>query len=103
MLGVFAAYFVTIVIFAGLYLTVNKVGERYNNEGSGGGSPNGMDHVGGVTTGGGDGMEYDLNMADVSSFCGMDINNHMEGELWSVCLLLGMHSLYIFVSMSISL
>ncbi|KAL7497169.1 hypothetical protein ACHAWT_008089 [Skeletonema menzelii] len=84
MLGVFAAYFVTIVIFAGLYLTVNKVGERYNNEGGGGGSPNGMDHVGGVTTGGGDGMEYDLNMADVSSFCGMDINNHMEALYFSL-------------------
>ncbi len=77
MLGVFIAYFVTIVVFAGLYLTVNKVGERYNHpidggSGGGGGSsgPNG---------GGEGGMEYE-NMADVSSFCGMDINNHMEGE-----------------------
>ena len=74
MLGVFIAYFVTIVIFAGLYLTVNKVGERYNHGdidggGGGGGGPNGEEG----------GMEYE-NMADVSSFCGMDINNHMEGE-----------------------
>ena len=31
MLGVFAAYFITIVIFAGLYLTVNKVGVYYDH------------------------------------------------------------------------
>ena len=90
MLGVFIAYFVTIVVFAGLYLTVNKVGERYNNhgdidnggdgsDGGGGGGPNGGGEEGG--------MEYENNvMADVSSFCGMDINNHMEGEL--VCFLI---------------
>jgi len=88
MLGVFAAYFVTIVIFAGLYLTVNKVGERYNN-GGGGVNPNGLDvaaAVGGVVSGGDNNgiMESDIDMADVSSFCGMDINNHMEGEF--VCL-----------------
>ena len=49
MLGVFIAYFVTIVVFAGLYLTVNKVGERYNHsdidggggDSGGGGGPNG--------------------------------------------------------------
>ena len=77
MLGVFIAYFVTIVVFAGLYLTVNKVGERYNHPidggggGGGGGGPNGEEG----------GMEYEnMDMADVSSFCGMDINNHMEGE-----------------------
>ena len=81
MLGVFAAYFVTIVIFAGLYLTVNKVGERYNSDG-GGVNPNGLDVSVREVTGGDNGMdmESDIDMADVSSFCGMDINNHMEGE-----------------------
>lgn len=66
MLGVFAAYFVTIVLFAGLYLTVNKVGEHYSNG-------NGIDP---------NGMEVDTAemMGDGVSFCGMDINNHMEGE-----------------------
>lgn len=80
MLGVFAAYFVTIVIFAGLYLTVNKVGERYNS--GGGVNPNGLDVSVREVTGGDNGMdmESDIDMADVSSFCGMDINNHMEGE-----------------------
>ena len=83
MLGVFIAYFVTIVVFAGLYLTVNKVGERYNHgdiDGGGGGdgNPNGGGGGGGPNGAEG-GMEYE-NMADVSSFCGMDINNHMEGE-----------------------
>ena len=84
MLGVFIAYFVTIVIFAGLYLTVNKVGERYNNQGDidGGG---GGDGGGGPNGGAEGGMKYEnMDMADVSSFCGMDINNHMEGEC-SVC------------------
>jgi len=85
MLGVFAAYFVTIVIFAGLYLAVNKVGERYNNGDNGGVNPNELDvaAAGGVI--GGDNvdaetMENDINMLETSSFCGMDINNHMEGE-----------------------
>jgi len=81
MLGVFAAYFVTIVIFAGLYLTVNMVGERYNGDG-GDVNPNGLDVSVREVTGGDNGMdmESDIDMADVSSFCGMDINNHMEGE-----------------------
>ena len=92
MLGVFVAYFVTIVIFAGLYLMVNKVGEHYNpaaavpdGNGGGDGNPPTMNYNDELTTetlavtgaeGGGD-----VIMADVgSSFCGMDINNHMEGE-----------------------
>eukprot|EP00985_Skeletonema_marinoi_P010447 scaffold4909_cov139-Skeletonema_marinoi.AAC.2 len=85
MLGVFAAYFVTIVIFAGLYLTVNKVGERYNSDG-GGVTPNGLDVSVREVTGGDNGMdmESDIDMADVSSFCGMDINNHMEALYFSL-------------------
>ena len=81
MLGVFIAYFVTIVVFAGLYLTVNKVGERYNHHADidGGGGGDGNPNGGGGGGPNGEGMEYE-NMADVSSFCGMDINNHMEGE-----------------------
>ena len=88
MLGVFAAYFVTIVIFAGLYLTVNKVGERYNSDG--GVNPNGLDvSVREVSGGDNNGiLESDIDMADVSSFCGMDINNHMEGEFVLFGLLL---------------
>lgn len=81
MLGVFAAYFVTIVIFAGLYLTVNKVGEHWYSNGSGI-DPNGME------------VDTAEMMGDGVSFCGMDINNHMEGEC--VPLLLGMHVSFAF-------
>ena len=78
MIGVFIAYFITIVIFAGLYLTVNKVGVYYDHGSAGSGAIHG-----------------EMNEADVdltslvevsdeqSSFCGMDINNHMEGECCS--------------------
>ena len=70
MIGVFIAYFITIVIFAGLYLLVNKVGVYY-------------DH--GSTHGDMTETKEDLtSIVDVSdeqsSFCGMAINNHMEGE-----------------------
>lgn len=74
MLGVFAAYFITIVIFAGLYLTVNKVGVYYDHSDT---------THGGETT---ELMTEDLALGsgtsgvDEPSFCGMDINNHMEGE-----------------------
>jgi hypothetical protein len=54
MLGIFVAYFFTIVIFAGMYLTINKVGSGYSA---------------GVT------------VSD-AKYCGMDIDNHMEGEFW---------------------
>lgn len=58
MLSIFFAYFVTIVIFAGLYLTVNKVGSH-----------------------GFFSRESDVSYSETtSSFCGMDINNHMEGR-----------------------
>mmetsp|Transcript_11735 Transcript_11735/g.16828 ORF Transcript_11735/g.16828 Transcript_11735/m.16828 type:complete len:595 (+) Transcript_11735:220-2004(+) len=69
MLGVFAAYFITIVLFAGLYLTVNKVGERYSG--------------GGINQ---NGMEVDTAemIGDGVSFCGMDINNHMEALYFSL-------------------
>lgn len=95
MLGVFAAYFVTIVIFAGLYLAVNKFGgERYNGGGGGGVNPDELDVA---AAGGGIGrdnadaetMENDINMLETSSFCGMDINNHMEGECCSVFIGIG--------------
>ena len=91
MLGVFVAYFVTIVIFAGLYLMVNKVGEHYNpaadvpdGNGGSGGNPPTMNYneltAETLAVAGAEGGE-DVIMADVgSSFCGMDINNHMEGE-----------------------
>ena len=74
MLGVFAAYFITIVIFAGLYLTVNKVGVYYDHSDT---------THGGETT---ELMTEDFALGsgtsgvDEPSFCGMDINNHMEGE-----------------------
>jgi hypothetical protein len=56
MLGIFIAYFVTIVLFAGMYLTINKVGgSNANNEGA---------------------------TISNANYCGMDINNHMEGEFW---------------------
>lgn len=79
MLGVFAAYFITIVIFAGLYLTVNKVGVYY-------------DHSDGSTTHGEttESMTEDLALGsgtggvDEPSFCGMDINNHMEALYFSL-------------------
>lgn len=58
MFGIFIAYFITIVIFAGLYLTVNKVG-----------SPTDFFIGSGAK-----------NAEATSSFCGMDINNHMEGK-----------------------
>jgi len=75
MLGVFVAYFVTIVIFAGLYLAVNKAGEYYGNVPAtdGGG---GADLSLGSSTGDGD--------VEVASFCGMDINNHMEALYFSL-------------------
>jgi hypothetical protein len=90
MLGVFVAYFVTIVIFAGLYLMVNKVGEHYNPaavpaDGGGGGENPPTNYELTAETlavaGAEGGVGGDVIMADVgSSFCGMDINNHMEGE-----------------------
>ena len=92
MLGVFVAYFVTIVIFAGLYLMVNKVGEHYNPaavpaDGGDSGNPPTMNYNDELTAetlavaGAEGGNGGDVIMADVgSSFCGMDINNHMEGE-----------------------
>jgi len=77
-LGVFTAYFITIVIFAGLYLTVNKVGIYYDGDDSGThGSDTNL-----LTT-----EENDMNLIETSgdpSFCGMDINNHMEALYFSL-------------------
>lgn len=70
MLGVFVAYFVTIMIFAGLYLAVNKVGEHWEPAGTGGG--------------GGLAMGAETGDVEVASFCGMDINNHMEALYFSL-------------------
>jgi hypothetical protein len=56
MLGIFIAYFVTIVLFAGMYLTINKVGAAY--------------------------VDREGNTVSDAKYCGMDINNHMEGEFW---------------------
>lgn len=67
------AYFITIVIFAGLYLTVNKVGMHYaESDTNGGGGGNDMS----LGSGTGD--------VDIPSFCGMDINNHMEALYFSL-------------------
>ena len=56
MFGIFIAYFFTIVVFAEMYLTINKVGAGYvNNEGA---------------------------TISNANYCGMDINNHMEGEFY---------------------
>lgn len=73
MMGVFFAYFVTIVLFAALYLTVNKVGSYYGDDGTnGGGGDFGLS------------LGSDTNDIDVPSFCGMDINNHMEALYFSL-------------------
>ena len=77
-LGVFTAYFITIVIFAGLYLTVNKVGIYYDGDDSG---THGSDKTSFTTE------ESDMNLIETSgdpSFCGMDINNHMEALYFSL-------------------
>jgi hypothetical protein len=60
MLGIFVAYFVTIVLFAGMYLTINKVGAAY--------------------------VDSEGNTVSDAKYCGMDINNHMEGESWGLTL-----------------
>lgn len=73
MLGVFVAYFITIVIFAGLYLAVNKVGMYYGNSTNGDAFTIGEE-------GGMNDLSLGAGAGDVESFCGMDINNHMEGE-----------------------
>jgi hypothetical protein len=65
MLGIFIAYFVTIVLFAGMYLTINKVGAAYEDS--------------------------EGNTVSDAKYCGMDINNHMEGELWGA-IFVGPHS-----------
>ena len=74
MLGVFAAYFVTIVVFAGLYLTVNKVGVYYGD------STNGENLLSLEAEEGSLSLGVGASDVGVSSFCGMDINNHMEGK-----------------------
>ena len=74
MLGVFVAYFITIVIFAGLYLTVNKVGVYYN------GGENDLILSSSEVEKNSLSLGAGASDTDVSSFCGMDINNHMEGE-----------------------
>lgn len=73
LLGVFAAYFVTILIFAGLYLAVNKVGQYY-----------GASDEQGIGGGDGDLLLEGTADGEVPSFCGMDINNHMEALYFSL-------------------
>lgn len=92
---VFAAYFVTILAFAGLYLTVNEVGRAYGGGHGAGGLELGGTGGGGALGGSpasvesevvGPGSTSRLLSAGTSDgevppeFCGMDINNHMEGE-----------------------
>lgn len=88
MLGVFTAYFITIVVFAGLYLTVNKVGEHYGDNTNGGEGKDDMALYYGDSTNGGEDVDLSLgsgaNDVEVSSFCGMDINNHMEALYFSL-------------------
>lgn len=70
------------VAFAGLYYSVNKLGVRYGHSSEGGE---------GAINAGGEGGESEnppvmsLVGAEegVDSFCGMDINNFMEGERYS--------------------
>ena len=75
-MGVLVAYFLTILCFAGLYWTVNRVGERWFMEDAGGDGDNAVM--------GGPSLDLNLFAADgdvaTPSFCGMDINTHMEGE-----------------------
>lgn len=79
MLGVFVAYFITIVIFAGLYLAVNKAGVYYNGDGANTPTPLfEVEKENSLSLGAG------TNDGDVSSFCGMDINNHMEALYFSL-------------------
>lgn len=73
MLGIFVAYFITIVIFAGLYLSVNKVGMHYADTGGEGGDGGGDNNV-----------QLGDSDVDVPSFCGMEINNHMEALYFSL-------------------
>jgi len=120
MLGVFAAYFVTIVVFAGLYLTVNKVGVYYGD------STNGENLLSLEAEEGSLSLGVGASDVGVSSFCGMDINNHMEalyfslstmatigygtsdyyfGECWTpfILVLLQVFSALIFSSLAIGL
>eukprot|EP00804_Cyclotella_cryptica_P007892 CCRYP_001444-RB/>CCRYP_001444-RB protein AED:0.05 eAED:0.05 QI:335/1/1/1/1/1/4/682/497 len=76
LLFVFLAYFCTIVVFAGLYYSVNKLGVHYHNvsaESDGGSS-------GGVPPG----MSFVATDEEVESFCGMDINTFMEAMYFSL-------------------
>jgi len=81
MLGVFTAYFITIVIFAGLYLTVNKVGVYYGDDTNGKGED--MD----LYSTNGEGEDVDLSLgssgangAEVSSFCGECLGRHFLSD-----------------------
>ena len=78
-LGVFTAYFITIVIFASLYLTVNKVGIYYDGDDG----THGSDNTNSLTTEESDNMKLIETSGD-PSFCGMDINNHMEALYFSL-------------------
>ena len=101
---VFGAYFVTILAFAGLYLTVNEVGRAYAGGHGADGLDGGLWDSGfagvpgpGLRTAGGPSarpgggvvgrapaprlLSAGTSDSDVPpEFCGMDINNHMEGE-----------------------
>jgi hypothetical protein len=73
---VFLAYFCTIVVFAGLYYSVNKLGahdghssEEGEGESSGGIPPE---------------LNYVAMDEGVESFCGMDINTFIEGQCMNI-------------------
>lgn len=97
MLAVLTAYFATIVVFAGLYLTVNYVGVRYYGGGGGGGESWSLKLTDGYGSGvgsAGEGMSgYEgqemislggsgTEDVKVPSFCGMEIDSMMDGEYY---------------------
>jgi len=80
---IFIAYFLTILVFAGFYLALNRAGGYFSHEskdGGGGGAALALSNsyvregkfYRQITVGDG---------AIDQSYCGMDINNNMEGEL----------------------
>ncbi len=83
---IFIAYFLTILVFAGFYLGLNRAGGYFsngNNVGGGGGAT--MTLSNSFVR---DGRFYrQITVGDAAdgatgqSYCGMDINNNMEGAL----------------------
>jgi hypothetical protein len=88
---IFLAYFATIVIFAGFYYAVNKLGVYYGHNDEGPISTDGVIHGGnGVPPDSAylesSGGVYSDEGEGVESFCGMDVNTFMEGESISLCV-----------------